>query len=455
MSLLSGFVPITLQVLALAALVFGVGRRSRLWLLQWGAVALMAGVVFAVIVQRFVENQGWTDEPASAGTVFWLGMTGVAAVLAVVAWRGSTTWWHRVVAVLAVPLAALCTFSALNVATGYLPTVQAAWQRVTGSGPAQLIDEAALAAMQRKGEEPTQGTLVRVDIPSEASGFGHRQELVYLPPAWFRSSPAPKLPAMMAIGAEFSHPLDWPEAGRAVQTLDDFAAFHHGDAPVVVFVDSTGTFNNDTECVNGPRGKAADHLTKDVVPYMVSHFGVSSDPANWGLVGWSTGGTCALILAVQHPELFSAFISLDGQLGPNSGTKPQTVARLFGGDAEAWAAFDPKTIVEKHGRYDHMSAWLGISDGSPATHYPASDTPPDPSAIANWDQYSEERIPNAAKLCALLSAHNVECSIESYSGSHDFPSASYGFAAALPWLAGELGTPNAEKRPMPGASKGG
>jgi S-formylglutathione hydrolase FrmB len=374
--------------------------------------------------------------------------------MAMLAWGGPTTWWRRVVSVLAVALAVVCVFSALNIATGYFPTVQAAWQRVTGSEPPQLIEEAALAAMQRKGEEPTLGTLVKVDIPSDASGFGHRKELVYVPPAWFRSNPPPKLPAVMAIGAEFSNPFDWPKSGRAVQTLDNFAAFHHGDAPVVVFVDSTGKFTNDTECVNGPRGNAADHLTKEVVPYVISRFGVSSDPANWGLVGWSSGGTCALMLAVRHPDLFSAFVSLDGQLGPNAGTKPQTVARLFGGDTAAWAAFDPKTVVERHGRYDGMSAWLGVSDVIPTAHYPARDTPPDPDAIPDWDQYSEERAANAAKLCALLSGHNVECSVVSYSGSHDFPSAGYGFAAALPWLAGELGTPNSQKLPMPAASKG-
>ena len=437
MSLTSGLIPVTLQVLALAALAVGVGRRSQSWLLRWVTFAVLVGVGFAAVVRLFVKGQGWSERAASGGTVFWVAMTGVAAAMAVVTWGGPTTWWRRVVSVLAVPLAVVCAFSALNIATGYFPTVQAAWQRVTGSEPPQRIDETALAAMQQNGEEPTRGTLVRVDIPSDASGFGHRQELVYLPPAWFRSSPPPKLPTVMAVGAEFSHPSDWPDSGRALQTLDNFAAFHHGNAPVVVFVDSTGKFNNDTECVNGPRGNAADHLTKDVVPYMISHFDVSSSPANWGLVGWSSGGTCALVLAVRYPELFSAFVSLDGQLGPNAGTKPQTIARLFGGDAEAWAAFDPKTVIEKHGRYDDMSAWLGVSDATSPVHRPANDGPPDPDAIEDWDQYSEEHAANADKLCALLSGHNVECSVVSYSGSHDFPSAGDGFAAALPWLAGD------------------
>lgn len=36
-------------------------------------------------------------------------------------------------------------------------------------------------------------------------------------------------------------------------------------------------------------------------PYMVSAFGVSPDRANWGIAGWSMGGTCAVDLTVMHP----------------------------------------------------------------------------------------------------------------------------------------------------------
>lgn len=448
MSLISGVVPIALEVFAIAALLLGIGRRPRSWLLRSVTVALLAGVLFAMIVRGFVKYQGWSERAASVGTVLWVVITGFAAAMVVLAWGGGQ-WWRRIVSVLAVVLAALCGFAELNIATGYFPTVQSAWQRATGSEPPQWIDETAVAAIRQNQDEPTRGTMVWVDIPRDASGFGHRRELVYLPPAWFWSDPPPKLPAVMAIGAEFSHPSDWPESGGALKTLDEFAAFHRGNTPVVVFPDSTGTFNNDTECVNGPRGNAADHLTKDVRPYVISRFGVSPDPANWGLAGWSSGGTCALMLAVRNPELFSAFVALDGQLGPNSGTKPQTIARLFGGDAAAWAAFDPKTLIEKHGRYANMSAWLGVSEDTPVVHRSAGDGLADPNAIAGWDQYSEDHAANANKLCGLLSVHNVECSVVSYPGTHTFTAAAKGFADALPWLAGQLGTPDTQRRPMP------
>ena len=97
-------------------------------------------------------------------------------------------------------------------------------------------------------------------------------------------------------------PADWIRAGDAIRSVDDFASAHGGNAPVLVFVDATGAFNNDTECVNGPRGNAADHLIKDVVPYMISNFGVSADPANWGIAGCSMGGTCAVDLTVDAPR---------------------------------------------------------------------------------------------------------------------------------------------------------
>jgi hypothetical protein len=67
----------------------------------------------------------------------------------------------------------------------------------------------------------------------------------------------------MVIAGEFSNPTNWIRTGNAVSVIDDYARTHGGAAPVFVFVDSSGSFNNDTECVDGPWGNAADHLTKE------------------------------------------------------------------------------------------------------------------------------------------------------------------------------------------------
>ena len=280
--------------------------------------------------------------------------------------------------------------------------------------------------------------MVSVDIGDAASGFRHRGELVYLPPAWYATNPPPRLPTVMMIGGEFNTPADWLRTGGAIKTIDDFAAAHHGNAPVLVFADSGGAFNNDTECVNGSRGNAADHLTKDVVPYMVSTFGVSAARANWGIVGWSMGGTCAVDLAVMHPDMFSAFEDIAGDIGPNSGTRAQTITRLFGGNAAAWAAFDPTTVITRHGPYSDVAGWFDVN-GVTATV--PTHTKGDQAAAAN-------------SLCALGAANGIDCTVVIEPGKHDWPFASRAFAAALPWLAGQIGTPDVPQTLLPASPAG-
>ena len=148
---------------------------------------------------------------------------------------------------------------------------------------------------------PAKGTVVPVTIPRTRSNFKHRGELVYLPPAYFATDPPPQLPTVMMIGGEFNTPADWLRAGNAVKTIDDFAAAHGGNAPVFVFVDSGGAFNNDTECVNGTarQRRRPPHQRRRAVHGV--QLRRQPDRANWGVVGWSMGGTCAVDLTVDAP----------------------------------------------------------------------------------------------------------------------------------------------------------
>ena len=240
-----------------------------------------------------------------------------------------------------------------------------------------------------------------------------------------------------------------------MKTIDDLAATHDGNAPVFVFVDSGGAFNNDTECVNGTRGNAADHLTKDVVPYMVSNFGVSPDPAHWGIVGWSMGGTCAVDLTVMHPELFSSFVDIAGNMGPDAGTKAQTIARLFGGNADAWAAFDPATVIAKHGRYNGVSGWFDISsNNAPKHHRSIAVAGPGEIGLGGQDVDPQPQRPDRRRraLCELGRANGINCAIVAQPGKHDWPFASNAFAAALPWLAGRAGHTRGAMDRLPSAS---
>ena len=425
LSLLHGWIPLTIQIVAgiavVAAIVWGIRRRRSLWL-PWAAVC---GAALTACAYWYVASQGLADNPAPPGLWIWTGLSGVAACVLIVGWS-SAAWWRRALAATALPLCLVCSALAVDLWTGYWPTVEAAWNQVTAGPLPDETDQVTVMALQRNHQVPQKGTVLGVQIGDSASGFKHRSELVYLPPAWYATNPPPPMPTIMMIGGEFNTPADWVRVGNAVTTADDFAAKHGGNAPVMVFVDAVGTFNNDTECVNGSRGNAADHLTKDVVPFMVSNFGVSARPENWGVVGWSMGGTCAVDLAVMHPDMFSTFEDIAGDIAPNSGNREQSISRLFGGNAAAYTSFDPTAVMRRHGPYHGVAGWFAINSQNSATQ----------SAAAN-------------ALCGLGGASGIACAVVMSPGDHDWPYASRAFAVALPWLAGQLHVPGAAQVPLP------
>ena len=450
LSLLYGWLPLTIQIVAAVVLIAAIGWRSRRWRLVWVPVSALIGVIAAGAANWYINSEGLAGNPAPDMLWVWIGLTGLALGVLLLGWRGAA-WWRRAVAVLAVPLCLLSTGVALNDWVGYFPTVQTAWGELTAGPLTDETDMSTVTAMKAAGTVPSHGQVVQVDIPDDASGFNHRTEAVYLPPAWFAHD-APPLPAVMMIAGEFNTPADWLRIGNVASLFDNFAATHGGNAPVFVFVDTGGSFNNDTECVNGPRGNVADHLTKDVVPYMTSTFGVSAKAANWGVVGWSMGGTCAVDLTVMHPELFSTFVDIAGDKGPNAGTKEQSIARLFGGDEAKWAEFDPTAVMTKHGPYQGVSGWFDIST-DPPKQWKGGHQGADAVGLGGRDANGNpgDQTASANELCALGKKLGIDCAVVAQPGKHDWPFAVNAFVLSLPWLAGQVGTPGVPRIALPPA----
>ncbi|GLZ51913.1 hypothetical protein Acsp07_15300 [Actinomycetospora sp. NBRC 106378] len=464
LSLLDGWLPWTVQAIVLVALLAVLvplvvsRRRVRYRWLRLAAVVVL-GVAGALAALAAFAGSGLASDPAPALLWVWVGLTVAAVVAVVVAW-GPSPWWRRGLSVLVVPLAVVCVALVLNQWVGYVTTVQEGWSELDAGPLPDQVDASALPGMI--GHARATGALVEVSVPSTASGFAHRDEDVWLPPAWFASGPRPVLPAIMMIGGEFNTPADWIRVGNAVQTADAYAAAHGGLAPVLVFADAGGTFNNDTECVDGPRGNAATHLTKDVVPDVERSFGVSSDPRAWGVVGWSMGGTCAVDLAVMHPELFDSFDDIAGDAGPEVGTKQQTIDRLYGGNAAAWAAFDPATVLAAHAPYADTAGWFDdSSDGGggfggyhgggqrppgarPGGRPPGSFHPPSgTSGIGGrgGGGATGQELPAARQLCAQAQTRAIACTVATQPGRHSWQFATTAFQLVLPWMADRVEHP--------------
>ena len=408
-SLLDGWFPEALRIATAIVVLLAVGWRNRRWRTRWlpavAATALVGTIAAWVAVPAVLA----LADPLPAETWVWLAVLLFAALILIVGWRGGR-WWRRGLAALAVPLTTVTLANAVNAEIGYYPTLRDAWLSISHAPMPAVVDLSKLGTVS---PATPVGRLVAVAIPANASHFRHRQEFVYLPPAWFRQ-PRPHLPVVELIGGVFAAPDDWIRAGHAVQTADAYAAQHNGLAPILVFTDATGDVITDTECVNGAAGNAEDHLVDDAPGYLVSTFGAAPQPAKWGVVGWSMGGTCAVDLVVEHPEAFEHFVDISGDLGPNLGSKQETISRLFQGDEAAWAAHDPLTVLTRHGAYRNVTG-LFVSGTAEPTH-----------------------LRHASQLSAAARQAGIASDIEVLPGEHTWKFAAQAFAATLPWLATQL-----------------
>ncbi|MFI1914671.1 alpha/beta hydrolase-fold protein [Nocardia sp. NPDC020380] len=449
-SLLHGWLPQVITFVAVFLLIVAFARFTRRWWLLWVPICLVIAVGIAWASWIYTNNQGLASDPAPVLLWITIGMAGAALAAAVLGIR-TGRWWQRTAAILAVPVALLNVGVVLNQWVGYYPTANAAWDALTAEPLPHQTSLASLTSLRNTNVDT--GKIVPVDIPESGSHFNHRTEYVYLPPAWFQGPKPPTLPVIMMIGGEFNTPADWVRSGQIMPTVDNFAKSNNGQAPIMVFVDSGGSFNNDTECVNGPRGDAADHLTKDVPSYVESTFGASSDPAKWGIVGWSMGGTCAVDLAVMHPDLFGTFVDIAGDLGPDAGNKQQTITRLFGGSEATWAAYDPTTVMQKHGPYtdtvglfDDLTppAWQKKMISDPNVKKMLQQAQPSESTVGmgGRDAFGETGEVGAAEsLCAEGQRVNINCTVHTTEGGHTWQFAAAAFTSSLPWMTARLGIP--------------
>jgi S-formylglutathione hydrolase FrmB len=443
-SLLGGWLPAVVQIVAVLAVIAVIGWRSRRWRLVWVPVSVAIGAAGALATRTWVNSEGLASDPAPVQLWLWATVFVSLVAIAVLGWR-SAGWRRRALSVVAVPLTLLAVLITLNQWVGYYPTVPAAWNALTAGPLPDEVDAEALPSL--RDTTPSTGKLIEVTIPDTASGFNHRSEYVYLPPRWFAGPTPPMLPTVMMIAGEFNTAADWMRSGGVIPMIDDYARAHGGWSPIFVFVDAGGRFNNDTECVDGPRGQAADHLTRDVRPYVVDQFGASADPAAWGVVGWSMGGTCAVDLTVMHPELFHTFVDIAGDHGPTAGTKDQTVDRLYGGDLAAWQHYDPATVMRTHGPYrDGVAGWFAEAVRPPADqlnslfggHSPRAQSTA-PLGFGGHDVFSDEDQANAGRdLCAIATTVGIECTLHSSVSMHTWQFAAGAFGQALPWLGDRL-----------------
>lgn len=328
--------------MALAVSLAVAARRSP----RRTAVAVAVGVGLSVGLDAGARRTALFGYQYPWSFHVWVAAVVVAATVAVASW-GRSVGGARVLLSTGVLCTATFALAMINVQYAYMPTVgDAAGRPLVDQVRAKVVSATARGAA-RTDPPPTlqptaprvTGTVMQVKIPSPVSGFRHRQEWVWLPPAWF-ARPRAVLPVVLMLSGTPGRPDDWLRAGGAAQVADRWAAKSGGLAPILVFADHNGSFAGDTECVDGPRGRAETYLTEDVPRWASSTLGASSDPRRWAVLGLSEGATCALDLVLRHPERFDSAAALSPALAPRAASRHSTVRDLYGGDAAAAQAHD-------------------------------------------------------------------------------------------------------------------
>ncbi len=377
LSLTSGWtIGVAIGLFALASLlVSGSVRR----LATWRRIGITAAIWVALATLADVFTAGELYSTRLPWSVYlWMVMPIATLLLPALAWR-HTTRWRRLSTPLLLCLAVVASGVHLDRWFGYYPTLDSLLNPPPTSSlmSAQRIREASLMASPSSGTvssgrvssgrvssiaTPTvSGQLVSFDPPATVSGFPHRPGFAWLPPAWFQANHAP-LPVVIFLSGSPGAPDDWLRAIKTTDLGDAWQKTHHGEAPILVFPDSNGSRLNDTECVDGPQGRAETYLTSDVVAAVTTQLSSSTNPAQWAVVGLSEGGTCALHLTLRHSDVFRTFVDLSGDAMPTLGTSTATLTHLYGGDVAAMAAHDPAALLANH-RYPDVHGWFETGTG--------------------------------------------------------------------------------------------
>jgi enterochelin esterase-like enzyme len=238
---------------------------------------------------------------------------------------------------------------------------------------------------------------------------------VYLPPEYFdpayrtRTFPAAVILTGYPGTAEaLVNKLHYPSTAR------ELAKDGRMQPMILVMLRPTVAPPRDTECVDIPGGPQTESFfAKDLPDAVTAHYRVSKKPGNWGIVGDSTGGYCALKLAMHHPEAYAAGAGLS---------------------AYYKAPIDPTTGDLFHGNKT-------LRNEADLLWYLKNRSAPNTSLLVTTSKVGESNYKATMKFIALAKGTGKTriSSIVLDSGGHNFNTWRREIPPTLQWISGRLG----------------
>ncbi|MCA4134592.1 alpha/beta hydrolase family protein [Arthrobacter sp. M4] len=442
--LLSGPVPVILVILGVAAFMWLVVPRTRQQL-RLTIPVVLAATFGATVLLKFLTERVWNTwgAPLDTEVYLWVWLALAAVTLGSVriiqavrkrppAWVGRAALW-----LVSTLLAVVAAAELVNLHFGEYATVGSLFGRpgltietitpinppestptqqpTTPEGRAQESARATKAVKEADWnppeEMPKQGKVVTTEIPSPVSGLPTSAAFVYLPPAYLTNN-RPNLPVLVLLHGVPGRSLDWLDGGRLASFMDAFAARHKGLTPVVVMPDVGGNFApNPPLCLDTKLGRSATYLAEDVPAWAKHNLGAGlADRHQWAIAGFSYGGTCALQLAVNRPEVYPTFIDISGEVEPTINAGRDALIRLyFDGDRAAFARQNALDVLKTRSY-------------------------PDTAGIVTIGESDSFYGPQGAAVAKAAAAVGMNVQLKTVPGSHTWQAWRAGLETNLDWL---------------------
>ena len=171
---------------------------------------------------------------------------------------------------------------------------------------------------------------------------------VYLPPGYDDPDAALRFPVVEWFPGFPGEPREVAALFGLPAMLDDAIDRDRMPPTVVIIPDINGEprLSHDQECVDAVAGPADDtFLSSDVRTWALSRLRVRADRPGWALAGWSTGGYCAMNLALRHPTWYGTSAS---QSGYDATAEDATTGDLFAGREDLRRANDVSELLRSH-----------------------------------------------------------------------------------------------------------
>ncbi|MBN0048083.1 esterase [Streptomyces actuosus] len=279
-------------------------------------------------------------------------------------------------------------------------------------GPLRVLDTRRVAA--RGGVRPeTGGQIQKVAIAGRTTGIA-TPAYVYLPPEYFQAQYRTRtFPAAVVLtgypgtAEALVDKLHYPRTARAL------ARDGRMQPMILVMLRPTVAPPRDTECVDIPGGPQTESFfARDLPEAVGGHYRVGTEAGSWGIVGDSTGGYCALKVAMHHPRTFAAGVGLSAYY---KAPIDPTTGDLFHGDTLLRNRADLFWCLE------HEAA-------------------PDTSLLVTSSKLGEPNYKATTKFIQRVKAtgRTRVSSIVLESGGHNFNTWRREIPPALEWLSGRL-----------------